>query len=198
MKKNIEKMIGKILAVLIATLVVSMPVASILITQIQVTPQQGSAFIEWQTDLDSNSTVLYGESSTLGSEESDTTMVTGHGITLQGLTVGTTYHYRVNSCATADDCDTSGDTQFSIVEEDPTPGNELFLAFSESLPNVTNSSLYTVGGQTDIDAEIKVYVNRRAGSSPVLITLPDGSNAYSMMAGASGLFAGDVLLFPGK
>ena len=198
MKKNIEKMIGKILAVLIATLVVSMPVASILITQIQVTPQQGSAFIEWQTDLDSNSTVLYGESSTLGSEESDTTMVTGHGITLQGLTVGTTYHYRVNSCATADDCDTSGDTQFSIVEEDPTPGNELFLAFSESLPNVTNSSLYTVGGQTDIDAEIKVYVNRRAGSSPVLITLPDGSNAYSMMAGASGLFAGDVLLFPGN
>jgi hypothetical protein len=60
-----------------------------------------TAIITWTTDEPSNSMVQYGtSSSTWGnylSSENDAGMVTTHTVTLTGLTVGSTYYFRVGS-----------------------------------------------------------------------------------------------------
>ncbi|MCD6523057.1 MAG: fibronectin type III domain-containing protein, partial [Candidatus Diapherotrites archaeon] len=57
-----------------------------------------SATITWTTDENATSVVYYGtDCTTLGSEESDSTLVTSHSIDLTGLQNGTTYYFEVES-----------------------------------------------------------------------------------------------------
>jgi hypothetical protein len=62
-----------------------------------------SAIISWNTDLPSNSSVLYGTTSSLGQYASLNDSVTSHSITLTGLLAGQGYSFRVISC-TASSC----------------------------------------------------------------------------------------------
>ena len=62
-----------------------------------------SAVISWNTDLNSNSSVLYGVTSSLGETKSLGELNTNHSITLTGLNPSTGYFYRVMSC-TLDSC----------------------------------------------------------------------------------------------
>jgi hypothetical protein len=62
------------------------------------TPTTDSATITWTTDLNSNSSVFYGVSTSLGSVFSKSDSVTSHSISLTGLSSGTNYFYRVQSC----------------------------------------------------------------------------------------------------
>ncbi|RLJ03457.1 MAG: hypothetical protein DRP11_00575, partial [Candidatus Aenigmatarchaeota archaeon] len=67
-----------------------------------------TATITWNTDESANSTILYGTTSSLGSESSDTNLVMSHYITLTGLSEGTTYYYNITSCDAYENCRTSG------------------------------------------------------------------------------------------
>ncbi len=58
----------------------------------------GNATVTWTTDELSDSSVAYGTAANaLNTTESDPALVTSHSVTLQGLTPGTTYFYRVTS-----------------------------------------------------------------------------------------------------
>ncbi|MCU0642246.1 MAG: CehA/McbA family metallohydrolase, partial [archaeon] len=57
-----------------------------------------SATISWTTDIASNSTVLYGTTSGLGSSASINDSATSHLVMLSGLGSSTSYFYRVMSC----------------------------------------------------------------------------------------------------
>ncbi|HWB99995.1 MAG TPA: N,N-dimethylformamidase beta subunit family domain-containing protein, partial [Bryobacteraceae bacterium] len=68
----------------------------------------GTATITWTTDSASTSRVDYGTTAaSLNLNVSDTSLVTSHSIALTGLTVGTTYYYRVTSTDSASRSTTS-------------------------------------------------------------------------------------------
>ncbi|MCD6394893.1 MAG: tandem-95 repeat protein, partial [Planctomycetes bacterium] len=56
-----------------------------------------SASITWTTDKPSDSVVRYGETTSLGSEFSDATLVTSHSLAITGLSPDTLYYYEVES-----------------------------------------------------------------------------------------------------
>jgi len=58
-----------------------------------------TAIIEWKTDINSNSYVVYSTNSDLSSstETGNTTLVTNHSVTVSNLTQGTKYYYYVKS-----------------------------------------------------------------------------------------------------
>ncbi|HVP10941.1 MAG TPA: DUF4082 domain-containing protein, partial [Phycisphaerae bacterium] len=87
------------------------------ISAILATPAlNGTAVISWTTDKASNSRVDYGTSTALGSTVSDAGMVTAHGITLSGLTIGTTYYFRVTSADPLGDTASAPTSPSSFVE----------------------------------------------------------------------------------
>lgn len=57
-----------------------------------------SAIISWETDVNSNSTVYYGTSSSLGQAISANDDTRVHSMTLSGLDASTAYFYKVESC----------------------------------------------------------------------------------------------------
>ena len=68
----------------------------------------GNAVITWNTDEPSDLLVQYGTTpGSLGLSETSTAFVTGHTITLSGLTTDTTYYYRVTSKDAANNSATS-------------------------------------------------------------------------------------------
>ena len=82
-----------------------------------------SATVTWTTDEPANSLVEYGTSpGSLTSSESDGAFVVSHNIVLTGLTIGTTYYYRV----TSEDFSTN-----SATEPDPPAAP---LSFTTPLP----------------------------------------------------------------
>jgi len=69
------------------------------ISNITVTPNiNGTASITWNTNVPTNSLVDYGTNAgTLNLNESNAAFVTNHSLQLTGLSLGTTYYYRVTS-----------------------------------------------------------------------------------------------------
>jgi parallel beta-helix repeat protein len=72
-----------------------------------------SATIQWETDENSDSTVEYGETTSYGYEDADSTLVTNHIIILTGLIPSTQYHYRVKSKDKSGNVIISGDFTFT-------------------------------------------------------------------------------------
>jgi len=73
-----------------------------------------SAMITWTTDIPSSSQVFYGTTASYGQSTTfDSTQVTRHSQTLNGLTAGTTYHYDVQSTGSTSNTGTSADGTFS-------------------------------------------------------------------------------------
>ena len=80
-----------------------------------ITPSGG--VIGWNTNTASDSQVVYGVSSTYGSESSlSTALVTAHSVNLTGLASSTTYHYQVLSRDSQGNLTSSGDFQFTTAE----------------------------------------------------------------------------------
>ena len=82
-----------------------------------------SAAITWTTDEASTSQVEYGTTTSYGSSTTiDSTMVTSHSVTINGLSAWTTYHFRVKSQDAAGNLATSGDYTFTTAASpDTTP-----------------------------------------------------------------------------
>jgi len=72
-----------------------------------------SATVTWTTDQPSDSLVEYGETSAYGSSQYDAAMTTSHSVLLTGLTMGTTYHFRVTSKNSLNASSSSGDNTFT-------------------------------------------------------------------------------------
>lgn len=76
-----------------------------------------SATVIWTTDEASDSAVNYGTTTSLGSTTSDTTLTTGHSITLTGLIAETTYYFEVQSTDSSGNTatDDNGGTYYSFT-----------------------------------------------------------------------------------
>lgn len=82
-----------------------------------------SADITWTTDEAADSTVDYGTTSgAYSGATSDEALVTGHKISLTGLSSNTTYYYRVRSKDAAGNEATSGEYTFSTLETSTSSG----------------------------------------------------------------------------
>lgn len=69
----------------------------------------------WQTNGYANSTVEYGTTSSYGFVSSDVTVVTGHVITLNGLSPNTIYHYQLVSTTPDGQSCASNDSTFQTL-----------------------------------------------------------------------------------
>jgi len=67
------------------------------ISNIEVTTNDTTATVTWQTDESSLSWLIYGTSTDYGLEKKTTTYKTSHSVTLEELTPETTYHYQLKS-----------------------------------------------------------------------------------------------------
>lgn len=85
------------------------------ISAVQATPAATTATVTWTTDELSDSRVDYGLDTGYGSPVSNSTLVTGHSIALNGLSPATTYHYRVSSRDAAGNSASSGDYTFTTT-----------------------------------------------------------------------------------
>jgi hypothetical protein len=111
------------------------------------TTANGTANINWTTDIPSDSRVDYGTSAdNLNLNQSAGTMVNNHSVSLSGLTPGTTYYYRV----------TSSDGSTSTITEPNPPA----APFSFRMSNVCASdqtladfNLGTTGANTSLALE---------------------------------------------
>lgn len=112
------------------------------ISNIQVTPAENSATVTWDTDLPTDSSVAYGETTgyELGSEY-DAALVTSHSITLTGLVASTTYHYQVTSVDGSSNSISAPDMTFTTTGG----GGDLSGIVSDDFSAGTlNTSLWTL------------------------------------------------------
>ena len=94
-----------------------------IITSTQVVALTNStATITWNTDELSTSKVDYGSDSSYGSTVNDTTLVTSHTHTLNGLTSNTTYHYQVSSTDNSNNIASDVDLSFTTQNSPPQTG----------------------------------------------------------------------------
>jgi hypothetical protein len=74
-----------------------------------------SVTINWSTNQNADSQVLYGLSSAYGASAQDVTLVMTHSLTLSGLTAGTQYHYQAQSHDLLGNAAVSSDLLFSTA-----------------------------------------------------------------------------------
>jgi len=78
--------------------------------------------ISWKTDDNSNSSVSYGTTITLGTNSSNTALTTTHNVTLTGLSSGSSgvlYYYNITSCNSNSNCSTNGTFNFTTAATTP-------------------------------------------------------------------------------
>ena len=80
------------------------------ISGVSVSPTATTAVVRWTTSVSANSRVDYGTTTAYGSSVSDSTLVTSHSLTLNSLTCGTTYHYKITSVGSAGSASTADAT----------------------------------------------------------------------------------------
>lgn len=81
------------------------------------TPLPNSATITWATDQLSNSQVAYGTSVAYGATSTDPTLTATHSVTITGLTINTTYHFKVFSTNTSGKVSSSTDQIFTTPDD---------------------------------------------------------------------------------
>lgn len=105
-------------AIVLCVLVGSAVAAAPVISEIKVSPVSGAwACVNWKTDVAASSHVDYGPTTSYGKTESVASFVTTHQVQLSGLTVGTTYHYRVRSVNGSSQSSTSADQTFTTESD---------------------------------------------------------------------------------
>ena len=91
------------------------------ISNVQASPSQTGATVTWTTDVPASSRLDYGLTTSYGANVSNGSLVTGHSLTLSGLTAGTLYHYKVSS-TNANGTSTSNDLTFTTQSNGSTSG----------------------------------------------------------------------------
>lgn len=94
-------------------LVLAMPLTISNVRVVDVT--QNTVTIGWDSNRAANETVEYGLTTSYGSTYSNTAFATAHSAFVASLTLGTTYHYRIQACDTAGNCVYSSDYSFTTA-----------------------------------------------------------------------------------
>jgi hypothetical protein len=101
-----------------------------------------SATIAWDTDIASDSQVVYGPTTAYGSSTTlNTAMVSAHAVNLTGLSANRSYHYQVKSRDAAGDLTTSADRSFGTPLGTTTAGASTDADDSDNL----NLTRFTTG-----------------------------------------------------
>lgn len=100
-----------------------------------------TAGVAWSTNEASDSLVEYGLTSNLGSSTSSTTLVSGHAVTLTGLTNRTKYYYRVKSTDASSNLSTGSISDFTTAST----GSEDADVTAPTISGVTVSSISNTG-----------------------------------------------------
>ena len=147
-----------------------------------------SATITWTTDQLSDSLVEYGETTLYGQSVADSTMTTSHSITLTGLVMGTTYHFRVTSKNGYGVSSTSNDNIFTTLSPItltitfPSDGITINKPYVMVKGTVTNST----GNETGVTVNgVVAAVVRQALYDEFVVNhvpLTDGSNTITVTA----------------
>jgi hypothetical protein len=80
-----------------------------------------SALILWSTDENTNSTVYYGTTLSLGSEQTDAALTQSHSVNLISLTNNSLYYYKVGSCDSSSNCANSSIHNFTTAQNPAAP-----------------------------------------------------------------------------
>ena len=129
--------------------------------------------MSWTTDIASTSILRYGPTPALGSEVSDTAMVTGHSLDLSGLKHGSVYYVQGLSI------DANGDTGKSNITAMATrsisPGN-IYVYFNN--PVDTSYKLHTAAHYVNhaLADTVIAYINRAKTSIDIAIYNMDNDN----------------------
>ncbi len=159
------------------------------ISNIKTSVTSNSATITWTTDQAANSAVKYGTSTSYGlSIGPDSSYVTSHSVTINGLTAGTTYDFAVVSANTAALSSTSPNGTFITTAANATPPFVGYVAFW----GVNNSGV-TISWSTDVLATTQLAY----GTSPALGQTTPVQNALTASHGVvlTGLNSGTTYYF---
>ncbi|MDB5265327.1 MAG: hypothetical protein JWM39_40 [Parcubacteria group bacterium] len=116
------------------------------------TPGTTSATIQWTTDESADSDVAYGTTSSYGATTTpDTSLVTSHSVTITGLTVATTYHFRIRTA------DSSGNTAYSADQTFTT----------SAAPDITPPVISSIASTSSATAATITWTTNEAASSTV-------------------------------
>jgi chitodextrinase/peptidoglycan hydrolase-like protein with peptidoglycan-binding domain len=129
-----------------------------------------SAIVSWRTDELSTSRVEYGFSGLYGAEVFDSTLSTGHSISLVGLSSGALYHFRLRSTDGSGNTAMSFDQTFTtLFAPDTTPPGAINdLSISDTGQTFVNLS-WTAPGDDDFMGQAMSY-DIRYSTSPITET----------------------------
>lgn len=130
-----------------------------------------TAVVTWQTNIAASSRVEYGLTSGYGSTAGSGALVTSHSVSLSGLTIGTTYHFRVSSTEATGLSSSSGDRTFTTLS-DLTPPSNVFN-FIATAGNTVNNLSWTNPPESDF---AYVLIRARTDGHPTAPT--DGRFVY--------------------
>ena len=152
-----------------------------------------SATITWTTNEPSSSRVDYGTSAgTLNQTTNDATPVTSHSVTLNGLTPGTTYFFRVRST------DGSTNEATSPIASDPPATFNTPIQAPPAITSIvatpgTGGATATITWTTDVASDSRVDYGTTSASLTTQVSNPSLVTAHSI--GLTGLNAGTTYYF---
>jgi len=149
-----------------------------------------TATISWSTDQNASTQVLYGTSSSYGSNSPlDNTMLTSHTVNLAGLTAGTVYHFEAQSVNVGNAMGTSGGLTFTTatVSSGPAPTTANTVTVQETSGNAQSNRPISIS-RAFVQGEIPNFAQAVVGSTPVLTQCdvknrwPDGSLKFAIVS----------------
>ncbi len=138
-----------------------------------------SAAVTWTTDEGATSLVEYGTTSSYGSALPETTsFVTAHSRVLTGLSVSTTYHYRVRNRDAAGNLGTSGDSTFTTTAVPDTTAPVLSGITASAI--TTSGAIITWGTNEPATSVVDYGLTTGYGSSSTVNTTPVTSHSRTL------------------
>jgi phosphodiesterase/alkaline phosphatase D-like protein len=141
--------------------------------------------ITWTTNepatsqVECGTTTSYGSSSTL-----DSTLVTSHSVTLEGLSPGTTYHYKVKSKDALGNEAVSADSTFTTATDNTVPSKPAVADDGASTTSLTQ--LHAIWSSTDAESGIAEYqytIGTASGGTDVVAWTSVGTNTQVTKTG---------------
>jgi hypothetical protein len=152
-------------------------------------PTASSATITWTTDQPASSQVNYGLTTAYGSSSPlDSSLVTAHSVTLNGLTPGTTYNFNVVSESAANLTTTSANGTFATTASSATPPSVGYVAAW----GITKSGA-TVTWSTDVPANTQLAYGTTQALGTLTPLQSDLTNSHGVVL--TGLNAGTTYYF---
>jgi purple acid phosphatase-like protein/cytochrome c len=147
-----------------------------------------SAIINWDTDEDATSVVLYGPTTAYGLSSSSQMLVTGHSIQITGLDSATGYHFRIRSADVSGNTNLSDDLVFTTL-------TQAAVSYSQDIQPLFNANCtfcHGINGGLSLTSYQGVIAGGNSGQV-VISGDPDSSLAIQKLENPSDAFHNDRL-----